>query len=283
MKTSPNTLAIRRITVALDCSPHSRASLDAAVAIAQILKAELSGVFVEDINLLRMAQLPQASQIERTTARETGIDAAAVERSLRMQAREAALMMKKATEQFRIRHSFITRRGVVPAEVLGAALESDLLVLGRTGKTPVCRRTLGATARKAVTEGTANLLLMRPGFTLQGPLMVLFDGSEGSELALQTAASIAGTATPIHVLLLANSPDAAEHLNTRAAALMGEKKQQARLHSIPWAGIPMLLQCIGMIDTGLLVTSETSSIMTKETVHELIEKLNYPVLLLKKK
>ena len=40
---------IRHIAVALDCSPHSRASLGAAAELARLLNAELTGIFVEDI------------------------------------------------------------------------------------------------------------------------------------------------------------------------------------------------------------------------------------------
>ena len=48
----------RRILVALDASAHSHAALAAAVALAARLHAEIEGLFVEDINLLRLAELP---------------------------------------------------------------------------------------------------------------------------------------------------------------------------------------------------------------------------------
>ncbi|MGB7837261.1 MAG: universal stress protein, partial [Terrimicrobiaceae bacterium] len=59
---------IRRILVALDASAHSRAALEAACELALGLDAELSGLFVEDINLLRLAQLPFASEISYPSA-----------------------------------------------------------------------------------------------------------------------------------------------------------------------------------------------------------------------
>ena len=46
---------IRRILVALDASPHSQAALQAASELAAALKAELVGIFVEDVNLLHLA------------------------------------------------------------------------------------------------------------------------------------------------------------------------------------------------------------------------------------
>ena len=46
-------LAIRRILVALDTSPHSQAAMEAAIELAARFEAELAGMFVEDVNLLR--------------------------------------------------------------------------------------------------------------------------------------------------------------------------------------------------------------------------------------
>ena len=49
---------IRRILVALDASEASRAAIRSAVDLAARFRAELVGLFVEDVNLLRSAQLP---------------------------------------------------------------------------------------------------------------------------------------------------------------------------------------------------------------------------------
>ena len=53
MNEQEHALIIRRILVALDTSKHSLAALEAADELAAWLKAELFGLFVEDINLLR--------------------------------------------------------------------------------------------------------------------------------------------------------------------------------------------------------------------------------------
>ena len=54
---------IRRILVALDASRHSLAALEAASELAEALKAELVGIFVEDVNLLYLAGLPFAREV----------------------------------------------------------------------------------------------------------------------------------------------------------------------------------------------------------------------------
>jgi nucleotide-binding universal stress UspA family protein len=56
-------LAFRRILVALDASVNSLAAIEQAATLAANLEAEQLGLFVEDINLLRIATLPFARQI----------------------------------------------------------------------------------------------------------------------------------------------------------------------------------------------------------------------------
>ncbi len=57
-----------RILVAIDTSPHGRAALEAAADLAAASSAELCGLFVEDLNLLRLAGLPFAHEIEFASA-----------------------------------------------------------------------------------------------------------------------------------------------------------------------------------------------------------------------
>ena len=62
MTTTPERPAGGRILVALDASPRSLAALSTAGALAAELDAELSGLFVEDINLQRLLALPFARE-----------------------------------------------------------------------------------------------------------------------------------------------------------------------------------------------------------------------------
>ncbi|HSL81665.1 MAG TPA: universal stress protein, partial [Thermoanaerobaculia bacterium] len=48
---------IRRILVALDASADSAAALEAATALAALFGAELQGLYVEDLNFVRLPEL----------------------------------------------------------------------------------------------------------------------------------------------------------------------------------------------------------------------------------
>ncbi len=281
MPFNPEEISIRRITVALDCSPHSRASLEAAAVIAGALHAELSGIFVEDINLIRVAELPFSEEIHLHTARSEHLDPERVMRLLRLQSRQALALLTETAERFGIPHSFRTIRGPVPAEIIAAALEGDLLALGRTGRTLTCRKGLGTTAKQAVREAKTHLLIAHSGFQPARPLLVLYDRSKAARLALRTSAGIAGGRGALHVLLLAGNEREAKTMREEAESVAAGAKRGIEFHVIPWTDSEMLSQCIRMIGPGLLVLGDEMEAIGKETVHRLIDRLAYPVLLVK--
>ncbi|PKN22384.1 MAG: hypothetical protein CVU64_24985, partial [Deltaproteobacteria bacterium HGW-Deltaproteobacteria-21] len=63
MNAREDKVTIRRILVAMDPSYRSVGALDVAAELAARLGAELSAVFVEDVDLLHLAELPFAMEI----------------------------------------------------------------------------------------------------------------------------------------------------------------------------------------------------------------------------
>ncbi|WP_294345103.1 universal stress protein [Prosthecochloris sp.] len=274
-------ITIKRITVAIDCSPHSRASLFAAAEIAGMLQAELLGVFVEDINLIRMAELPFSQEIHLHTARSEPLDSLKLERLLKLQAKEAHELFIQTAERFGIPYRFRKLRGMVPTEVLEAALGTDLLAMGRSGRAPVCCRGLGSTARKAIREAKTNILLTRPGLEADSPLLVIYDGSTGAKAALETAIGFVREDASLHVFLLGNNVRKHAFLKDEVEMILGTRITKKEFHVIPWTDSRMIAQCIHMIEPGLLVLSDTPKTISTETVYNLIDTIDYPVLLVK--
>jgi nucleotide-binding universal stress UspA family protein len=270
---------IRHIAVALDCSPHSIASLTAAAELARRMHADLRGIFVEDINLLRMAELPCSLEIRIYNAEPEKIELLQLERSLRLQAKEAKSALQRIADEFMVEHSFRVYRGLVPAEVILAAHEADLLVLGRSGRSPSCRKGLGSTARKALAEGKRPLLFMRSGFAAkEWPVLVLYDGSIGSQQALGTALDLAQPGITLNVLILGETPEEALRMEHALSATITLPDTVIEYHHIPLHDGKTLARYIRMADSGLLVLSDRMRLPI-ETVHNLINDIDYPVLL----
>lgn len=278
-----NTRPIRCIAVAIDCSPCSRASLDAAAEMAARLRAELIGIFVEDINLLRMAELPFAEEVRHFTATMEKIDTGQLERLLRLQAREAQQLLQRAAEEFTLPHSFRIMRGMVPEKVMSGAPEADLIVLGRSGRSPSCRKGLGSTARNALNEGKKHVLLMRPGFTVaDSPLLVLYDRTEAARLALKTAIGFTGQGSLAHVIITEPEQEAAAECERTAAGMLDAAGIEAEYHHLPFTDSLQLARYIRMIDSGLLVLSDRMH-LPSDTLRNLVIDIDYPVLIVRER
>ena len=128
-------MSVRRITIVQEPAQATQA-LDAVVRAAAALEAELTGVFVEDVELLHFAAMPFAREIGAFSAQT--LDVPTMERRLRYQAEEARRALAAAAEGKPLRWSFRIERGSLPTQVRSSLADADLVVLlgGRGGRLP---------------------------------------------------------------------------------------------------------------------------------------------------
>ncbi len=270
---------IRRILVALDGSPHSQAALEAAANLAALLDAELLGVFVEDVNLLRLAQLPFAQEVRRFTATVEKLELHHLHRHLRLQAAQAQADLERIAADHALTSSFRVTRGPVSAEVLAAALEADLLALGRAGHAQ--RTRLGSTAKKAVSQTSRTVLLMRPGVTLDRPILTLYDGSPGAERALDVAAYLAKENGRLRILLWAPEQAAIQRFQADIAKRLPDTDLTTEYRPLRQLDSAHLTYILRLAAPSLLVLNDTQTTLPTAAIHTLVDELDYPVLLVR--
>ena len=137
-------LPLRRILVALDLSPDGRAALELAAALAERARGELLGLFVEDADRLRAAELPCTFEVCAVSAARRPFEADAVERALQAEGRRVQAEFEARAAAARLAANFEVRRGSFVAAALAAALDVDILILGRQSLAP-----RGATAKRS--------------------------------------------------------------------------------------------------------------------------------------
>ena len=220
----------RRILVGLDASSHSHAALAAAVTLAGRLHSELEGIFVEDINLLRLAELPFVREV-RFGQGVRPMPGEEVQRGLRARAAVLRRELEEVAEQNKVSSTFRVLRGAVAGELIAAALEDDMLALGRMGHSLSRRARLGSTARAAITRAASAVLLVQPEVD-NGPVLVLYDGSPGGERALALAAEVSGEGDELRVLVW--GPDEATAFERRqlAAHLLAASQGRAQFQHL---------------------------------------------------
>jgi len=248
-------VAITRIMVALDTSARSSAALDTAAELASALGAQLLGLFVEDINLLRLAGLPFAREVGRASAAARPLDFSEMERAMRLEAARAQRSIAGAAQRMQLQWSFRVTRGQMIAQVLAEAEQVDMVVLGRTGESAA------ATA---------------------GPVLVLFDGRPAARQALATAVRLAkANERPLGVLIPADTTEIFRQQRELAAASLGSGAP--RVHYIALAGgdVAHLARAVCAEKCSAFVLASGSLPAGADEVGALIHAIGCPLVLLK--
>lgn len=179
---------VERILVALDGSEHSLAALVGATDLAARLHAEVHGLFVEDAELLRLSSLPFARELRLPTGTLRALSSGTLEAELGALASRARRALLTLSDRLHVQASFRVQRGHVAREVLAAARESDLLLLGWASRPLSQRVRLGSVARAALEQATGPVLLCRRGQGGLRSVVMVYETPLGAPGAAQAPA-----------------------------------------------------------------------------------------------
>lgn len=199
---------IGRVVVALDATSENRTAIATAAQLAAHWKAHLHGVFVEDDDLIRLANLPFARQVTLGFGVEA-LNLQQVRRQMHAFAARARHELAAAAKRHHLEWSFeIVHDGT--AGRIGAADTVDFLVCGTT------TRPIGGHFRveyrwwSVVEPGVSSLLLTQGDWREGAVAVLLLDREPRSERLLATAAQLAeahgGRLAVICPSELANAP-----------------------------------------------------------------------------
>lgn len=281
MKREEFELAIRRILVALDASPHSLAALEAAAELAEQFHAELLGLFVEDVNLLRLAQLPFTHEVRFFTASRRRLESEEIERHLRTRAREMRRTFRVLLERREIHGTFRVTRGPVARELLAAATDADMIILGKAGWSPARRRRLGSTARTLVFEAPSMTLILQDGACLGTPVLVVYDGSTMGRKALIAATNLMQGEEGLLTVILANSEQDIPRLHDEASGWIETQRVGARFHKLTRANVSRLASLVQVEGCGVLVLPARTPLLEDRALLTLLSRIDIPVLLVR--
>jgi nucleotide-binding universal stress UspA family protein len=270
---------VRRVLVALDPSPHGRAALAEAIALAERQGAEIVGLFVEDEELLRFARLPFAREFGVCDPRGRALEPGGMERRLRAQAMAMRRAMEREAARTQLSWSFRVARGSVAKEVVAAGEEADVIFVGRTREQTRTTR-LGSTARAVFSRSRRTVFCVRHRTGSGRAVVAAYDGSDASDRALRTAADLAGPGPDGVVVLVSAGPDA-DTLTRRALGLLGEMGKFARITPIEAPTFGAVLDTAARLDARAVVIGAGACGISPERAESLADALDRPVVIVR--
>ncbi len=274
-----NGTPIRRILVALDASPASVEGLKAAAGLAVRLEAELVGVFVEDADLLRAVESPFIREVCFFSPYARRLDRPQLERQLRVQAEGIRRALAQIACRRGLAWDFQTRQGSVARELIAAASEDDLIILGRVGRSLSGPRRVGSTVRAVISGRRGSTLILRQTFYAD-PAVAVYDGTGSARKALDVAAHfMTDRETPMRVFLLADTREAAEDYRSDAEQWLKKAGLTARFRPLISSAAAVVVYSVQMENTrGPLVLPGEKWQGREEELLNLVDEIDNPVL-----
>ena len=274
---------IRHILVAVDASPHSEAALEAAGELAARFDAELLGLFVEDLNVLRLAGLPFTEELGLFSARRRRLSQRDVKRQLRIQARQAQETFAVVIERAGVAGEFHVVHGAVSREILKASQEADIVLLGKVGMSKPQEGRLGSTARRLMAEAPGMTMILQDGARLGAPVVLVYDGSPLAQKALRAALTLLeDEAEPaLTVLTTGGGVKTCRRLREEIEAELAGRPLPVRYRMLSASTAEKVAYRIKMEERGTLVLPAKQTLLENDVLLDLIADLDVPVLLVR--
>jgi len=272
-------MPFRRIVVALDGSPTSLAALEATAELASAWGAEITGLFLEDTSLLRMASLPFAQEVGSHSGAFRALNVGQAERELRSQADRARNTLWYVAERFRLTASFNVARGTVQKELLKALNESDMLSMGKGGGSVAGGVGLGTNAKAVAASGTGVAMLHSHVARVSGPPAVIYDGSPSAVRALEIGGEFASTLGTSLLVLCPVEGECREELQEKASATIRDPRTKLEFRPLVTRSPQDIARNVRSSGANIVVVPTKGPVLTKETVETLLFRFFGPVIL----
>ncbi|MGR8947979.1 MAG: hypothetical protein ACU84Q_08030 [Gammaproteobacteria bacterium] len=201
MSSRGSRLSLDRIAIAFADATSDVRSLEAISQLAAQSEAKISGVFIEDDEMLRAAQLPFATEICHLTNTVRPVDVSKIERHLKEHAEAARAQIESTANRLGAEWTFEVVRESLSRAVLKLARGTDVTFFATHSTLQRSRAAVTIPPQKTVEEH---------------PIVVVVDrsasGSRSAELAQQLSLQ---RGLPVFALIVAASEAGAERLTTQ--------------------------------------------------------------------
>lgn len=253
---SSNVGAMRSILVALDGSAPSLAALEQAVGWAQLLGAELRGLFVEDE--WRFVYYPTAATFEGGLSTPVPLPPDKLEQENEAAKAEGEAIKQaflKAVEGRPIDAHMSILRGNVNEILTGEARAADLVVMGKRGRNdPPDSRKPGPTTEALIHDALRPVLVVPENARASGGVLLAYDGSISANRVLVPGALLARAGgLAVNVLSVNEEPHRSKVLHGTAGKYLRPHGIEPGFQSVKGRPADEIIKAAEALQSGLIV------------------------------
>lgn len=265
--------------ILLDGSRPSLAALHAAAEIAVARNADVLGIFVEEVNLLRSAGYGFAREVGGSSGLVRPLQTEALEARMQMLAEQARRALEQVMASRGLVQALKLCRGRVVEEVLNLVGPDDLVVMGRVGWSGIPGARLGSSARILVRQVPGDVLLWsetRP--SRQSRVVVLLNHDQGgNHRAISVAADLARSNHLPLTLLIRADAGGEQAVPEDVLAYLQNEGIEARVRWLPVVSAGAVARALQEEGAAQLVVSRQSRLLCEQGADALLIEANLPV------
>jgi nucleotide-binding universal stress UspA family protein len=273
-------ICVKRILVSLDNSTHSIAALIAAVELARHFHAELKGVFVEDISLLNLAEMPFRQEVGEYTAIVREISRDGISRGIIVQSRWVIRTFRRIINATDIPADFVVLRGIVSELINKESQLCDLIIIGKSGTNPVGGRRLGSTARALIKNHTKPLLLVEEHNRIGDPTIVLYNNSPQGRSCLETARELLSGDEALVVLVIEDDQEKSTRHKAEIYHWAAAHKVKITIQTVKEKTLMRFIQMLRGLKSGLIILPYVDEPITQRIMQLCLEEVSLPILMI---
>lgn len=274
-------IRVKRVLICLDNSKHSFAALRAAIEIARHFNAELRGIFVEDVKLLNLAEMPFQQEVGEYTAIVRELSSDGLSRGLVIQSRWVSRSFQKLIDQTDLQADFAIHRGDIIESIDKESQNCDLIIIGKTGTSPLGKPRLGSTARALIQNHKKPLLLVEESNRLGHPMILLYENSPIGKISLETAKEMLDPQETLLVLLSEDDPESFSEDKKVLSEWASSQKVNISIQTFKAHTFKRFIQTIDGLKTGMFFLPHSEESPYQKIVNLCLNEITLPIFLMR--
>ena len=197
-----------RIVVGFDSADEPQPLLQSVTVLARATRARVVGLFVEETNMMALADLPIVRFVQVGGGSSTTLNADRMRSALARQAAACEAALSRVAEQARLEWSFSRSRGSLREQITEQAEQGDLLVVRADPYNDQAALQALDLARQACHRASGVMVIPRLARAIRGPVALVTAGDANPLAAVALAAQVAQERRePLTVVLAAPNAD----------------------------------------------------------------------------
>lgn len=248
-------------------------TINAALALADALRAEISGFFVEESNLLDFAALPFAKAFRPNDNSSKPIELQQMEQQIADAAAAWKRRLGAGADRSRITWTFSTARGDYCTEIASAAVATDIVVINPANVTEPGRNAVSAVL--GVLKQAAGMVLLPDNAfaTRRGPVILLARDAVPNRQTLRLADRIASS-TDSELVVLVATHSIFDETRSVALEIVENNISIRRMHGAD-------LSAAGNFRPSFVIWPDSEQTLSGNETEYLLRTANAPLLLLR--